>query len=178
MGLSVAAIGARHLVLMLVSAAWVLPAHAARLQVEGGRSYMDNHGARSAFVEAVFDAHRVGDSRWTWASDVSLGWIDGREVARYRFSRYGTQDDVWLLAAGARFQHGDSANDGRGWFVSFQPAATHGRTQALSSGYEFVTTLGWQGRRFSVQLRHVSNAGLHEPNRGETMALIGVGFEL
>lgn len=66
----------------------------------------------------------------------------------------------------------------RGWFLSFQPAVTHGRTQALSSPCEFITTLGWQGRRFSFQIRHVSNASLHQPNRGETMALLGAGFDL
>ena len=63
-------------------------------------------------------------------------------------------------------------------FFSLQPALHSGRTQALSSAYEFVTSVGWQGRRFSVQIRHVSNAGLHNPNRGETMALIGLGFDL
>ena len=68
--------------------------------------------------------------------------------------------------------------DGRGLFLSVQPALQSGRTQALSSGYEFVSTLGWQGRHVSVQIRHVSNAGLHAPNRGETMALLGVGFDL
>ncbi len=59
-------------------------------------------------------------------------------------------------------------------FGSFQPAFNMGRSHALSSAYD----LGWQGRRFSFHLRHISNAGLHDPNRGETMALIGSGFEL
>jgi hypothetical protein len=81
---------------------------------------------------------------------------------------------VWLFAAGARLYRGDP----HGWFLGLQAAAQDGRTQALSSGYEFVTTLGWQGRHFSVQVRHVSNAGLHEPNLGETMALVGLGFDL
>ncbi|MGH8144898.1 MAG: acyloxyacyl hydrolase, partial [Rhodanobacteraceae bacterium] len=40
--------------------------------------------------------------------------------------------------------------------------------------YEFVSTLGWQARRFSVQIRHISNGSLHEPNCGETMLLLGV----
>jgi hypothetical protein len=153
------------------------PASAVQLQVQGGRSYMDRYATNTAFVEAVFASRRIGDSRFSWAPDVSAGWIGGRQVARYDDSRYRTRDDVWLLAAGARFQYGD-AMDGRGLFLSVQPALQRGRTQALSGGYEFVSTLGWQGRRFSVQIRHVSNAGLHEPNRGETMALLGVGFDL
>lgn len=168
-------LGAALAVLLPVASAQARDVH---LQLEGGRSYMDHHGATTLFAEAVFDAHRIGDSRWTWAPDVSLGWIDGRDLARYDDSRYSARQDVWLLAAGARFQRGNVGQDGRGWFVSFQPAATHGRTQALSSPYEFVSTLGWQGRRFSVQIRHISNGGLHRPNRGETMALVGVGFDL
>lgn len=170
----------RHLgvvlaVLLPVASAPAQPVH---LQIEGGRSYMDHHGAATLFGEAVFGAHRIGDSRWTWAPDVSLGWINGRALARRDDSRYSARHDVWLLAAGARFQRGNAADDGRGWFVSFQPAATHGRTRALSSPYEFVSSLGWQGRRFSLQIRHISNGGLHEPNRGETMGLVGVGFDL
>jgi hypothetical protein len=153
-------------------------ARAAHLQLEGGRSYMDSHPASTLFAEAVFGPRRIGGSRWDWSPDVSLGWIDGRDVARYADNRYSTRSDVWLLAAGVRLQHGNVGHDGHGWFVSFQPAVTHGRTQALSSPYEFVSTLGWQGRRFSFQLRHVSNGGLHDPNRGETMALVGVGFDL
>lgn len=167
---------ASSLVVVLGLAA-ATPADAVHLQLQAGRSYMDTYASNAAFVEAVFDSRRIGDSRVSWAPDVSVGWIDGRNVARYRDSRYSTRDDVWLLAAGARLQY-DAAGDGRGLFLSVQPALQRGRTQALSSGYEFVSTLGWQGRRFSLQLRHVSNAGLHSPNRGETMALVGVGFDL
>ncbi len=169
---------ARHLAVVLALFSLVLPAHAAHLQLEVGPSYMDGWGTAAVFVEGVGDARHIGNSRWSWSPDLSLGWIEGRNVARYRDSRYTTRDDVWLLAAGVRFQHHDADGGGRGWFVSWQPAATHGRTQALSSPYEFVTTMGWQGRQLSFQLRHISNAGLHEPNRGETLALIGVGFDL
>lgn len=167
-----------QLTLLLVLGALSLPALAARVEVQAGRSYMDSYPATALFVEAVFGAHRIGDSRWSWSPDVSLGWIDGRDLARFRDRRYTARDAVWLLAAGARFQHGAVDAGGRGWFVSLQPAVTHGWTQALSSAYEFMTTLGWQGRRFSFQVRHVSDAGLHEPNRGETMALIGWSFDL
>jgi hypothetical protein len=154
------------------------PATATHLEIQGGRSYMDSYATNTAFVESVFDEHRIGDSRFSWSPDISLGWINGREVARYRNSQYTTHDDVWLLAGGARFRFGDEGNWYRRLFLSFQPALQTGRTQALSSAYEFVSTLGWQGRRFSVQIRHVSNAGLHNPNRGETMALVGIGFDL
>ena len=59
-------------------------AAATRLEIQGGRSYMDGHGSNTAFVEAVFDEHRLGATRFSWSPDVSLGWIGGRDLARYR----------------------------------------------------------------------------------------------
>jgi len=148
-----------------------MPAVAARWELQAGRSYMKSHGANTAFVDAVFAPRPLGNSRFRWAPELSLGWIDGRDVARYRAERYTTADTVALLAAGVRL-----SMDGGGLFLAFQPVLHSGRTQALSSVYESATTLGWQGRRFSVQVRHISNASLHEPNLGETMALVGVAL--
>ena len=156
-----------------------LPAMAAtRLEIQGGVSYMDSSAVGTAFIEGVFDEHRIGNSRFSWSPDVSLGWIDGRALSRYDDNRYSTRDQIWLMAGGARIRYGDPGDWYRSLFFSFQPAMHTGRTLALSSPYEFVSTLGWQGRRFSVQIRHISNGDLHRPNRGETMALVGVGFDL
>ncbi|MEO7072947.1 MAG: acyloxyacyl hydrolase [Rhodanobacter sp.] len=138
---------------------------------------MDAYPTNAAFAVAVFASRRIGDSHFSWAPDVSAGWINGRNLVRYDGSGYSTRDDVWLVAAGARIQYGEHA-DGHGVFLSVQPALQSGRTLALSGGFEFVSTLGWQGRHLSVQIRHVSNAGIEGPNRGETMALVGVGFDL
>jgi Lipid A 3-O-deacylase (PagL) len=153
-----------------------LPAAATQLEIEGGRSYMDNHGSNTLFVESVFDDHTIGESRFSWSPDVSLGWIDGRDIARYRDP--STRNEAWILAGGARFHYGEAGQWYRHLFFSFQPAVQSAHTQALSSTYEFVSTLGWQGRHFSFQIRHISNGDLHLPNRGETMALVGVGFDL
>ena len=169
----------RRLAAVALLALPALPVAAAtRLEVQAGRSYMDSHGTNAAFVEGVFDEHRIGDSRFTWSPDVSIGWINGRDVPRYRHARYGTHDDVWLGAVGARFHMGYGDAWYRPLFFSFQPAYHSGRTQALSSGYEFVSTLGWQAKHWSLQIRHISNGSLHEPNRGETMALVGIAFDL
>lgn len=159
-------------------AASAFPATAADLELQAGPSFMGIHATRAAFVEGVFDGRRIGDSNFRWSPDVSLGWIEGRDIARYRDSRYPASGDAWLLAAGVRLHYGAADDWCRHLFLSFQPALNSARTQALSTGYEFVSTLGWQGRRFSVQVRHVSNGNLHHPNRGETMLLVGVGFEL
>ncbi len=153
-----------------------LPAAATELDLEVGRSYMDSHAATTAFVEGVFDEHQIGSSRFSWSPDVSLGWINGRDIDRYRKDDPSTKDDIWLVAGGARFHYGDADDWYHSLFFSFQGAAHTGHTQALSSTGEFVSTLGWQGRRFNVQIRHISNGGLHNPNRGETMALVGVAF--
>ncbi len=164
--------GAMALVLLGLS----IPAIAdTRLEIEGGRSYSDSHGTNVGFVEALFDAHSFGSTRFTWAPDASVGFIDGRNLARYGNA---VSDDVWLLAGGVRIRYGDSDDWYHHLFASFQPAAQGGRTQALSSGYEFVSTVGWQAEHFSLQIRHVSNGGLHGSNRGETMALVGLGFDL
>ncbi|MGN2253258.1 acyloxyacyl hydrolase [Frateuria sp. GZRe12] len=167
--------GTLTLLLTLVA----LPAAAAHVEVQGGRSYMDDHGANTAFVETTFAPHAIGSSgRLDWSPDVSAGWIANRDVRRYRNAEFDTRHSVALLAAGARFHYGAPDAWYRPLFFSFQLAGTNHTTQALSSHYQFVSTLGWQGEHLSFQLRHVSNGGLNGPNRGETMALVGIGFDL
>ena len=155
-----------------------LPAAATQVELQAGRSYMDSRAANAVFVEGVFAAHPIGDSGLRWAPDLSLGWINGRDIARYRHARYRTSDDIWLAAGGVRLSAGGPDDWYSHFFYGLQFALHSGRTQALSSAYEFVNTVGWQWHHLSFQIRHISNARLHEPNRGETMALVGVGFEL
>lgn len=163
------------LALLLASAS--LPVAAAHLEVQGGRSYMDRHGTPAAFVEATFAAHPIGNGSLDWSPDLTAGWIDRRHVTRYRGAAFEAGPTVALLAAGARFHYGAADAWYRPLFVSFQLAGINHTTQALSSHYQFVSSFGWQGEHFSLQLRHISNGGLNGPNRGETMALVGVGFD-
>jgi hypothetical protein len=157
-----------------------LPAFAdTHVEVQGGRSYMDSHGTNAFFIESVFDAHPMGQSRFTWSPDVSIGYIKGRDIERYDDYRPGVSNNVWVGALGARLHYGNESDWYQPLFFSFQVAGTAGgHTQALSSSYQFVSTLGWQMKNVSFQIRHISNGSFHEPNRGETMALIGVGFDL
>ncbi|HEV2621481.1 MAG TPA: acyloxyacyl hydrolase [Frateuria sp.] len=165
--------------LALLSAGVALPATAAHLELQGGRSYMDSYGANTAFVEATFAPHTIGaNGRLDWSPDLSAGWIDSRDVRRYRNAAYGTDHAVALVAAGARFHYGDADAWYRPLFFSFQLAGANRTTQALSTHYQFVSSLGWQGEHLSFQIRHISNGSLHKPNRGETMALVGLGFDL
>ncbi|MFK2902516.1 acyloxyacyl hydrolase [Dyella ginsengisoli] len=137
---------------------------------------MDSHGTNTAFVEAVFAPHAIGNSRYTWSPDVSAGWIDGRDLTR-KYSQT-TRPSVALVAAGARLRTSDESAWFYPLFFSFQLAGTNHATQALSSHYQFVSTLGLQFKHVSFGIRHISNGGLHDPNSGETMALVGVGFDI
>lgn len=166
----------RGLTVALMCALPALPAMAARFELQVGRSYMDSYGTNAAFGEVIFDPSQIGSSNFTWSPDVTAGWIEGRDLSRYDHDHYTTRDDVGLVAGGVRFHYGPTNAWYQPLFFSFQPAVHTGRTQALSSVYEFVSTLGYQGDHWSVEVRHISNGSFHEPNRGETMALIGVAF--
>ena len=169
---------ARHAIALGLIAAAIPATAATRIEIQGGRSYMDSYGSNAAFAEAVFAPHAIGASRFSWAPDVSLGWIGGRDVHRYDYSPYTTRPSVALLAGGVRVHRGDAGDWYQPLFASFQVAATNHTTQALSSHYQFVSTLGWQAKHFTLAIRHVSNGSLSGPNRGETMAVVGVAFDI
>lgn len=166
----------RGVAAVLMFALPALPAMAARFELQVGRSYMDSYGTNAAFGEVIFDANQIGSSNFTWAPDVTAGWIEGRNLTRYNHDRYTTRDDVGLVAGGVRIHYGPASSWYQPFFFSFQPAVHTGRTEALSSVYEFASALGYQGNHWSVEVRHISNGGFHDPNRGETMALVGIAF--
>jgi hypothetical protein len=164
--------------LLVLSLAGPIPPAVAttRWEIQAGPSYMDSTSTTALFVESVFNEQHIGSNRFTWSPDISLGWIDGRDIQRFRYGRYTTKDSIGLLAGGVRIHYGDAGNWYQPLFFSFQPVLHSGRTQALSSAYEFASTIGWQGQHLSFQIRHISNGALHEPNRGETMALVGIAL--
>ncbi|WP_230474801.1 acyloxyacyl hydrolase [Dyella monticola] len=166
----------RGMAAVLLFALPTLPALAARFELQGGVSYMDSYSTPVAFGEVIFDDHAIGSSNFTWAPDITAGWISGRNIARFSNDRYTTHDDIGLIAGGVRFHYGAPGAWYRKLFISEQPTLHTGRTAALSSAYEFTTTVGYQGDHWSAGIRHISNAGIHEPNRGETMAVVGFAF--
>ncbi|GLQ97797.1 acyloxyacyl hydrolase [Dyella mobilis] len=168
---------------VLLFALPALPAMAARYEVQGAISYMgnpsNNYSTPAAFGEVVFEPSQIGSSDFTWSPDVTAGWIGGRDgskVAEFANDNPSTRDDVFLVAGGARFHFGPASAWYQPLFLSFQPAVHTGRTQALSTVYEFVTTVGYQGSHWSLGVRHISNGSFHEPNRGETMLVAGIAF--
>ena len=170
----------RGLAAVLLCTLPALPAMAARFELQGGVSYMGNpsnsYTTPVAFGEVVFDPYQIGSSNFTWSPDVTAGWIDGRNIAHYNGDHPNTRDNVWLVAGGARIHYGPTNAWYQPFFLSFQPAVHTGRTQALSTVYEFVTTVGYQGDHWSLGIRHISNGSFHEPNRGETMLVAGIAF--
>jgi hypothetical protein len=151
-----------------------LPAsHAGTIELLGGRSKTSGwRWADAAFVAAVGDAHpfTLGGHDLTWAPEAELGWIGPRPVNARNVHEYMTHP-VWMAMGGARV-----SGFWRQAFFGFDVALTKNRTGALSSPYEFVSTLGWQGTHYLLALRHISNASFHEPNLGETMLLMGMRF--
>lgn len=144
--------------------AFSLPA-AARVEFSGGRSQTTRRDWTT-----VFFAEWVGVQRpvWIfhWAPELGLGHFNARpDLPGIRLD-----NDVWVGAVGARLYLWRNA------FFGFQGALTDGKTDALSTPYEFVSTLGWQGHHWQVMVRHISNDDFHEPNHGETMLLLGVAF--
>jgi len=111
------------------------------------------------------DAVRQSDQAWQVQPALSLGVIGGKGTARDQADR-----TVGVLAGGVRI------TSPWGLFLQEQGAVIGPRTQALSSTGQFVSSLGWQGERLSVQVRHISNGGAHGRNAGETMALLGWRF--
>jgi hypothetical protein len=129
---------------LLMLAAW--PAMAwPTLSLEAGPSFIGGYcstrdSTASAFVEALFDARRIGSSDFRWTPDAMAGWVDGRNRPRTVFRRYSVHDHIWLVAAGARFSYGADDAWYRHLFFSFQPTAHTGLTPGLSSWYEFTYT--------------------------------------
>jgi hypothetical protein len=151
----------------------LIPAHAASYEVLGGRSKTSGwRWTDAAFFAAVGDARpfTLDGHDLTWAPEAELGWIGPRPVNARNVHEYMTHP-VWMAMGGARV-----SGFWRQAFFGFDVALTKNRTGALSSPYEFVSTLGWQGTHYVLALRHISNASFHEPNLGETMLLLGFRF--
>lgn len=140
--------------------------HAANVDISAGRSVTSKHRwTTSAFLDVTTATHTFEGVQWQPA--FALGWVQGR---RRTFD--DMDHDVYIGAAGIRLP-----DFWRHAFFSFQLAAAAGRTDALSSGGQFVSTLGWQQAHWQAMVRHISNGEVFGgKNLGETMVLVGVRF--
>lgn len=152
----------------LIAAATVIPApaHAADFNITAGRSVTSgSRWTSSAFVNAgggVYDWHGlhlqpVG----------TLGWVKSRDTPHDHLDH-----DVFVAGGGLRL-----VSLWHGAFFSFQLGVAGGRTDALSSAGQFISSLGWQGDHWVVMVRHISNGRIFPgKNLGETMLVAGLRF--
>jgi hypothetical protein len=135
----------------------------------GASDTKDQGGSGTVWVQSIGLEDSIGQSgRWQRESVGTVGYINGR-------SEPGYGDNVWLLGVGQRIRHVSDGSPSH-WFVEANLLGAVGRTPAISGPVQFGTALGWSGDRYQVLIRHVSNAGLRSPNRGETMLLLGASF--
>ncbi len=151
-----------------MAAVWLMAcgqASATVFEVAAGPDVTSSGRITTAIFASAFGESLAGN-RIQFEPIGTIGWLDSRDTRKSNLNH-----QVWLAAGGVRV-----ASPKRRWFVSEQIAATSARTDALSSPFEFMTSIGWQGGHFIVQLRHISNAHLlgGGKNVGETMILAGV----
>lgn len=142
-------------------------AAAAGFDVVAGPSITSSERTTAAVFASVFGT-APDDGHFQFRPIATAGWVDSRSTRNDDLDH-----EVFLAGGGVRV-----VAPGQHWFASEQIAATSTRTDALSSRFEFMTSLGWQDGHFTVMLRHVSNAHLlgGGKNLGETMLLAGVKF--
>lgn len=156
----------RALLAVALSAA-ALPALAApNVEVAAGASTTtDREFTRVASVAWLPEVRQLDKA--VLRAELGAIYFEGRDPVRGR----DLTDDVAVGYAGLRYERTDNGLT-LGGGVGFQT----GKTDAISGAPQFVTTAGWRWDRFSLLLRHVSNASLHSPNDGETMLVAAWRF--
>jgi hypothetical protein len=158
--------GSRAWTAALLLAAGTGSAQAAQWAVSAGGSLSQHDWAPAAALDVAGEARPLGDGRLQWRPVAALTGV-GAHAPTWRPH---SDRDVLVASAGAAVALGDS-----GWCFSLQGGAANRTTPALSSHLQFVSSLGWQGRRLRLQLRHISNGRIGGgPNLGESMLLVGV----
>lgn len=150
-----------------------------------------------ALVPGAARAQSPGGSVW---NSIHLGQSDSPDVGRVDFAMFSRGQAVSGLplkldlftvnlgTIGSRRVEGEPYH-GRIYFVSAQIGYRLGRftlaggvagvsetTDALSSSFQFHTQLCYRFRRLELGLGHLSNAGIRQPNRGETFLTAGLRF--
>ncbi|HET9049183.1 MAG TPA: acyloxyacyl hydrolase [Chiayiivirga sp.] len=105
----------------------------------------------------------------SWETDQVHPWEIMGGVLRARHDRRLRTPRVLFASVSKRFTY-------RGWFVQSGIAATSSNTEALSGHWQFMTGIGYRYQRFTVSLRHMSNANTTGRNRGENVLLFQYGF--
>jgi|GEM_PF-750040 len=122
------------------------------------------------WTDAVFFDASMDKLEWAgqhWQPTATMGHLGSRDDPGDHLDH-----SVWVAGAGVRW-----VDWWGGAFVGFEVGYVNQRTDALSSHEQFISSLGWQGERYIVMVRHISNADIFGGrNLGETMVLAGVRF--
>lgn len=147
------------------------PVHAADLSLEFGPSWSGKSGLGSThagFVQVVSDRAFI-----TLGDRIQLNPVATAGVVTGRDESIGCRD-VWLVGAGARIKR--VARGSSYWFWESQVFIASKDTSSLSGHLQFGNGFGYAHRAWELKVRHISNAGLRDPNHGETMLLVGYHF--
>ena len=144
--------------LCLVFPALFFASAGARAELHAGVAMADEiEGAGSQALTLSWET----PARHPW--EFMLGSIAARDDAAMRTPR------VYFASVSKRFIW-------RGWFAQGGIAATNTDTEALSHHWQFQTGIGYRYQRFTLSLRHLSNANTGGRNRGENLLLVQYGF--
>jgi len=154
------------LLVTVVSVLSALPAAAqTHLDIGAGVSFTRDNEDTQALVIAWLPPWREAYGGLLRA-EVGAIYLRGRA-----HSRYNNAQGVRLVHAGLRYEH--TAN---GLTAGFGVGVQHGLTDALSGDPQFISSIGWRWGQVSLLFRHISNAGLHNPNEGENILQLGWRF--
>lgn len=139
-------------------------ASAAGFNVVAGPSATPHRPPTLAAFASVFGDTPAGV--WRVEPVATLGWVRARRSTDTDPGRA-----VWLAGAGARL-----VSRSNHWFASVQLARSNAQTQALSSRWEFIDSIGWQDDHLTATIRHLSDGHIvgGGTNGGETMLAVGL----
>ncbi|GIX32934.1 MAG: hypothetical protein KatS3mg125_0890 [Lysobacterales bacterium] len=140
----------------LILALFLLARSASAWHAELGVGPVDEVDGVDTRSFAVF---LLSEHRHPW--ELSLGLIGKRDSLRI------ATPNTRFLAIGRRFTLG------RGFFLASALALVDHRSEVLSSRHQFMTGIGWSGKRLTLALRHLSNANTGGRNRGENVFWLG-----
>lgn len=151
--------------LTVVALTVALTAHAQVFDLVAGPTMTSSERTTAALFASV-SAEPPADEQIHFEPIGTVGWI-----AAHHTSRENLHHEAALAGVGMQVVAPD-----RRWFASEQVAATTTRTDALSSRFQFMTSVGWRDGHFVMMLRHISNGHLVGGGRnlGETMLLAGI----
>lgn len=144
---------------ILLAAVALLAARPVAAGVELGLGPVDEIDGEGAWIATV---SWLTDQQHPW--EYMLGVIGSRDM-----TLSGPTDDVGFVSVSKRLTW-------RGWFAQGGIAWADSDNEILSNNFQFQTAAGYDFGRFSVSLRHLSNANTGGRNRGETWALLQYGF--